>query len=364
MIITMKKQYIFKKIFRLLFYFIIITTIFDSCGDENFWGIQSNQYKIFEQGNGTQGNPFIVTTPEQLDAVRDNLSACYKLGNNIDLTNYLASGGAGYAKWGADGWDPIIFNGSLDGAGYTITGLWIYRPSIAACGLFSNNTGIVQNLGVEIASGGIIGGDYVGGLAGDVYFGSIINCYVVGNVSGNNYVGGLAGSISGSNISITNCYVISTVNGNNYVGGLVGGVYSSITNSYVSGTVNSNNYAGSLAGIVGGLSYHQYYDGNITNCVVLSQSVKGSNTGRVAGFVSQGTLSNNWARSDMAVTVNGVSKTLNKGNNTEDGADCVAIPVVSWWTTVAPNGPGWNSSVWYFANGQLPVLQWQQQLIS
>jgi len=43
----MKKQYILKKMVGLLLCLGMVTIVLNSCGDENFWGIQSNQYKIF-----------------------------------------------------------------------------------------------------------------------------------------------------------------------------------------------------------------------------------------------------------------------------------------------------------------------------
>ena len=96
--------------------FILITVSFYSC--------KNNKNNVVDLGD-----IYIITTPEQLDAMRNNLSANYKLGANIDLEEYLDYGGAGYAKWGEAGWEPVAtFTGSLDGAGYKITGLWIDRP--------------------------------------------------------------------------------------------------------------------------------------------------------------------------------------------------------------------------------------------
>lgn len=37
-------------------------------------------------GNGTLENPYIITSARELDEIRNNLSAHYKLGNDIDLT--------------------------------------------------------------------------------------------------------------------------------------------------------------------------------------------------------------------------------------------------------------------------------------
>ena len=64
-------------------------------------------WAAFSGGNGTPGNPYIVTTAAELNAVRDYSWEHFKLGNDINLASYLASGGAGYAKWGSAGWLPI-----------------------------------------------------------------------------------------------------------------------------------------------------------------------------------------------------------------------------------------------------------------
>lgn len=43
----------------------------------------------FTSGSGTVSDPYIITTPEQLDMMRQNLSAHYKLGADIDLSEAL-----------------------------------------------------------------------------------------------------------------------------------------------------------------------------------------------------------------------------------------------------------------------------------
>ena len=342
------------------------------------------------QGNGTADNPYIIRTPAELDNVRNGRYAHYKLGNDIDLAGYLASGGAGFDKWGAEGWQPIgtatsttAFFGTLDGANFKITGLWINRTSTDDVGLFGCIAGAtVKNLGVEVATGGIKGKDNVGGVAGSVQgVGSIINCYAVGGaVTGNDYVGGVAGLIL--NISkINNSYTACNVSGNNNVGGVTGYIHSSsISNCYTTGGVSGNNYVGGVAGqIISGSSGSSisncyaagevscgtfngggiagYFGGNqLINCVALNSGVNaGNGVGRVAGGLQSGT--NNWARNDMTVTELGLPKTLEKGGDKKDGADCAPIPAASWWTPAAPNGPGWSSDIWIFTDGQLPKLK-------
>ena len=144
----------------------------------------------FESGLGTSANPYQISTPEQLDRVRDNLSASYILMQDIDMTTYLASGGAGYAQWGDSGWKPIGgypngFTGNFNGAGHTINGIWINRGAESFVGLFGCANGSIENIGIKIDSDKSIKGTYeVGGLVGFQYWGSITNSYVFGGVSG------------------------------------------------------------------------------------------------------------------------------------------------------------------------------------
>ena len=71
----------------------------------------------------SENEPIIIRTAEQLDNVRKNSDKYFKLGNDIDLTDYLEPGGAGYAKWKDEGWQPIgtsesTFTGGFNGADY------------------------------------------------------------------------------------------------------------------------------------------------------------------------------------------------------------------------------------------------------
>jgi len=412
-----------KKVFsKTVFLLVVLTTTFLSCqkNDPNQPdNTKDTKNALFSQGDGTPTNPFIIFTAQQLDSVRNNLSACYKLGNNIDLISYLAANGAGYNN-GA-GWNPIgfsvgSFSGSFDGAGYKITGLWINRFTKDDVGLFGFiANGSVQNLVVEIANnnGGITGHDLVGGLSGGMAGSNITNCCINGaggingneNVGGmvgeagwngntiaNSYstivingsecVGGLTGLLNGDGNIIANCYASSAVNGNQDVGGVVGRInISTIANCYAMGSVNGSDIdVGGVAGGVstGGKVFTCYSSGKVngnnyvggvagivfdnsytTNSVALNPNVTGNinYVGRVVGSVQNSSLDNNWARNDMIITANGSSKTLSKGNNMADGVDCTAIPAASWWTSVSPIGPGWSNSVWYFANSQLPIFQ-------
>jgi len=79
--------------------------------------------------SGTAEIPYIITNTDKLNPMRQNLTAHFKLGNYIDLSNFLV--------WDYDiGWNTIgtnsnaSFTSSFDGNGYSITRLNINKPNI------------------------------------------------------------------------------------------------------------------------------------------------------------------------------------------------------------------------------------------
>ena len=121
------------------------------------------------QGDGTESSPYIITTGEELSLIRNNLSAYYKLGNDIDLSVDTKDGGV-LSRMSPIcnenfGWESIDgFTGSLDGDGHTIRGLYqrekiecefqdSFSSDISSTGngLFSNALGnaTIKNLVIE-----------------------------------------------------------------------------------------------------------------------------------------------------------------------------------------------------------------------
>lgn len=192
----------------------------------------------FEAGNGTETEPYIITTAAQLDEVRNFRNACFELGNDIDLSSYLKSN--------TSGWTPINdFTGKFDGKKHTIKGLWISLSSIGNVGLFANIQGSsdnkrasVSNLFVNISKKGITGGSSVGGICGSLFYGNIENCMVTGDISGYQYVGGIVGRNNDSYYSssiISQCASSGNITATyGEVGGILGYRYGScsIENCY------------------------------------------------------------------------------------------------------------------------------------
>lgn len=150
-----------------------------------------------------------ISTPQDLDNIRNNLYGDYELVNDIDMSG-----------WG--NWTPIEnFYGTLNGNGHVIKNLTVNKSGGYA-GLFAHLRGgsKVENLGLE----GIYvqsTGSFVGGLVGTQDANAIIsNCFVVGTIkSTGNRVGGLAGNSSGI---LENCFTDCNVSGDRYIGGLIG----------------------------------------------------------------------------------------------------------------------------------------------
>ncbi len=250
-------------------------------------------------GSGNETSPFLIASAEDLAYMRDQVnaggtitpsgggdavaarSARYKLTGNIYL-GYWQDDGDGIVEDGelcdsktggtaytTSNWTPIgtnsnNFAGTFDGAGFTVSGVYINNSSDYQ-GLFGYvGNGTIKNLGVTDSY--IIGNNDIGGIAG---YNSIQNCYNTGSVSGKEDVGSIAGY---SNGTIQNCNNTGSVSGTLYVGGIAG---------YNNGTIQDCSNMGSVGngarvgGIVGTVSKYRAVDeGIVKNC---------NNTGSVSG---------------------------------------------------------------------------------
>ncbi|RIJ65318.1 GLUG motif-containing protein [Rummeliibacillus sp. POC4] len=199
----------------------------------------------------------LISTPQELDNIRNNLKADYELANDIDMSDFGNWTPIGYydRKTWVGG-----FEGNFDGKGHIIKNLTVNKPSTNSLyiGLFGQKFyGTIQNVGLENVS--ISGGEYVAGsLVGYCYSGTIKNCYVKGGSITSPYeVGGLIGKADTT--MIEDCYSSCDVNvtSDSYGGGFIGTAdsNSTFTNCYSTGKVtftqtsNWNGYAG-FAGFV------------------------------------------------------------------------------------------------------------------
>jgi hypothetical protein len=291
--------------------------------------------KYVGNGSGTESDPYLIETSDQLSAVRDHMESgtYFKLIADIDLVSY--------ASWTPIGNESERFKGSIDGNGYKITNLRIQNNNNHYLGLFGYiDTGSkVTNMRLENVN---IKADsyYIGAIAGSSS-GSINNSYVTGaTINGSEYIGGIVGE--SQNASITNSYVIGSLTGNYYVGGLVGyGYLGVVSDSYASGSVTMSNLYSNYAGGLIGNSYFV----TITNSYATG-TVKFGPWGTVGGLVGSysyyfGSLANSFYDKDMAQR-----EDTGKG----EGRTTAEMHTKS-------NFSGWNfDSTWYITPNQYPGL--------
>ena len=256
-------------------------------------------FEKFETGgDGTEQNPYLITSAGDLEQIANDPLAYYALANDIDMTDIAGS------------WNVIpTFGGHLDGRNYAIKNMYLSTDS-DYCGLFgmldaessvknlvfinpvidlrpkNYYTGVLAGMSIkatvdnihiynakiigaqnENTIGGVIGeanyyttikscsandiiinapnACYVGGIAGDTRTTTNINACYVGNlhsdnssITAGNDVGGIAGE-TGQSCEVTNCKVDAVIKGKYNVGGLVG-------NSTSRGLIVNNIVEGSL----------------------------------------------------------------------------------------------------------------------
>ncbi|MCT7517397.1 GLUG motif-containing protein [Aliarcobacter cryaerophilus] len=247
---------------------------------------------------GTNGK-VVVNNINQMQWINQALNGKYELGSNIDASATSAwnsNGSGGYYGFNPIGDSSNSFTGTFDGLGFTISDLYINRPTQDNVGLFEyTNNATIKNIGLENVN--ITGNNYVGGLVGrnGGNKGTISNSYATGSVNGNSEVGGLVGVNGGT---ISNSYATNSVDGKgDRVGGLVGanGNNGIITNSYATGSVSGNHQVGGLLGSNGG--------GIITNSYATGK-VEGRNiVGGLLGFNS-GIITNSYATGYVSGNIN------------------------------------------------------------
>ncbi|MHB8061660.1 MAG: hypothetical protein ACYDG2_03325, partial [Ruminiclostridium sp.] len=195
----------------------------------NLWKERVNPANIFASGTGTEADPYIVETEEQIRKFATSLSdentyegKFIKLINDINVSD---------RNWTPIGEGEYAFCGNFDGNGHVLQGLALKGEggtTYAAgndvyFGLFGviGNNGIVRNVRIEDIDMNITakGSAVLGGVSGLNDGGTIDSCSVTGSLKaqttekGNNYVGGIVGwSLKGYIVnSYTNADVYSSV---------------------------------------------------------------------------------------------------------------------------------------------------------
>lgn len=317
-------------------------------------------------GSGTQSDPYIITNRAEIEAMADDLTAYYQLGNNIDL-------GGSSSPWTPIGTSSAPFAGSLDGNSCTILGMYINTNNNCA-GLFGivgsttfSNIGFISPI-IDIESSSYPN-TYAGSLYGKTISGAISdidNCYVSdGSIALNAYYSssnsggaGLLIGVGSKDTRITNCWVSGTISGSAYyfnIGGIAGS-QADISFSYVTdlSTSTTNIPDPRVGGIVG------YVAANIQNTACVGSCALGY-TGysiidchRIGGQIRSGILQNNYADSSMTINGNTVSGGTTSNANGADVSPSTYHTQAFWQNTL-----GWDfTNTWYWdSTANLPKLR-------
>jgi len=212
----------------------------------------------YSGGSGTSGDPYQI---ENLNDLAQLSAAGWPDWDKyfIQTADIDASPTVGWD--GGQGFTPIGswygFEGSYDGQGHIIDGLFINRPSTSYIGLFTSTEWCtITNLGLTNVN--ITGYNEVGAFVG-IHQGTMNNCYTTGVVNGSQQVGGLVGR-NWTNSHIDNCYSLCSVYGTLETrGGLVGHNYHAyMNNCYAAGYVDGSHW--SIGGLIGSNSGYAITD--------------------------------------------------------------------------------------------------------
>ena len=197
-------------------------------------------------GAGTQASPYQIGTADELRWFANQVNS----GNTAAWAVLTTS-----INLGGEAWTPIgtsisnRYTGTFDGAGHTIDGMTIQSTgyNMGFVGYLYTN-GVIQNLtlGENCSVSG--DGDYVGGICGHNYGGTITGCTNHGTVNNTGtYVGGIC-AYNRSGSTVTGCTNTGTVSGSSkYVGGVCGCTSGTVTNSTHTGTVSgTGTYVGGI----------------------------------------------------------------------------------------------------------------------
>lgn len=283
-----------------------------------FVSLNSISFISYAEETGTEENPYLITTAQQLQDINNDVSSHYKLMADIDLQNieFTPIGNA----------DSGAFSGVFDGNGFTISNLNVISGKYA--GLFGCNEGVIKNVTLENIY--VYGTRYIGGVCGEnTSYGTIENCKVLsGNIESDSGLNDInSGGICGVNIGIfegefsngadvlvtgdssnvfkaggiigwnkVNIKLVAFNNGNinnnydftmqSFSGGLIGysSAFVTVSNSYNTGSVNcdNNNYTSGSGGLLG------YGSANISESFN-SGCITGRNAGGLIGKCAKGT---------------------------------------------------------------------------
>lgn len=206
-----------------------------------FVDVVQGRKNAYSGGEGTQENPFILTTADDLNSLASTPSdwdadIWIRLDADITLSSFPGIGSK-----------SSPFKAHFDGNNHLVKNAIVSSTAVGSATGFFNAIDGASISGLGLTGLSISGATFTGGLVGYAASGTISRCFTAGSVTASSIcAGGLVGE---NHANISDCYSIATVSSSDYVaGGLVGKNNGSVSNCYASGKVTAYNYAGGLVG--------------------------------------------------------------------------------------------------------------------
>ena len=252
---------------------------------------------VFAGGTGAAYDPYLISTKEQMQKIKDYASSHFKLAADIDMTGIS--------------WNPVQLSGGFDGDNHTLYNVTINPYAMSDNqGLFSElaNGASVKNLTINGFSVNAAKNKYIGAIAGKTSAASVItNCHVIlktaSAIVGDRHVGGIAGMA----YDVSDCTVSSPISavviaGDSYVGGAVGFFYNSSSSGKVQNVSVSCHVFGEtdrIGGVIGGHSSYGY----ISQCSFEGTISTGNNAQNIGGIIGYALCSINSCKAKVQINI-------------------------------------------------------------
>ena len=323
---------------------------------------------------------YLIGSPDELMWFNQNakMTDSARLTADIRINEDVTADTASLYKWTPISNYDKRYKGSFDGAGHTVSGLYIATTSGTKCTAmfgYADKGSKISNLTLADS---IINGtaNYTGGITGDAY--DMQNCHVLKSVTvtGTQYVGGVAGYVDHSISKCSNAATVTASSSN--VGGVTGYMFGkTMLKCYNTGSVTGTSLVGGLTGCV-------YNNGTVDSCyntgAVTATSTKGI-AGGLLGSFRYGTLRNSYtataptaqnAGSMAGRLENALSRTVENVYVLDHGLDIVGVSatIPSTWKVTALSdaalkaltaeelGDNFKPDT-KTQNGGYPILKWQ-----
>jgi len=239
----------------------------------------------FASGSGSEEDPYVIATVEHLNSIGSNprlMESQFMLMDDVDLS------GIPFYPIGSD---VMPYAGHFMGNNHHIANLSLRRVRESHVGLFGALAGPesqITDLCLIRPEVAVEDGDAVGALVGEVFQGTIANCFVKqGTVHANNEVGGVIGR--SLDASVTRCSFSGTVDGGVCIGGVIGSLERGMIHDCASdcNVVGQETVGGFVGKNAGGDIQRCDVTGRITGAVLVGGLI-GENDGDVATCSAQG----------------------------------------------------------------------------